>query len=304
MTPIIFIVVSTDGRKIENEGDLSVAINVKGNSPMEWLIERDGQQSVITLQPKWGRPPGQWLAGISISEGSGQVVVSGVRPGGAAESTGVSRNDVVISAGGEAIKTTRDLKRAIQINRDADMDWLIKRGDSEISIQVTPRFDQPETEQFQTGISPRLIDSHVERRSQPPWTAFRDSFGKTWEMLVLIKQGLFGAVSSGSSPQLSGPIGIAGAAGELTRQAGLEGWLFMSILLSISLAIFNILPIPALDGGRLVFVVLEWVRRGKRVPPDKEGLVHLVGFVVLIGLIILISANDINNLIQGRSLLG
>ena len=298
------IVLSTDGRKIENEGDLAVAINIKGNSPMELLIDRDGQQSVFTLRPEWGRPPGQWLVGVSISEDTGQVVVDGVMPDGPAESAGVSKRDVVVSAGGNTIKTTSDLKRAIQLNRDGDMDWLIKRGDGEIAIQVTPRFDQPETEQFQTGISPRLINSHVERRSQPPWTAFRDSFGKTWEMLVLIKQGLFGAVSSGSSPQLSGPIGIAGAAGELTRQAGIEGWLFMAILLSISLAIFNILPIPALDGGRLVFVVLEWLRRGKRVPPDKEGLVHLIGFVVLIGLIILISANDINNLIQGRSLLG
>ena len=78
----------------------------------------------------------------------------------------------------------------------------------------------------------------------------------------------------------------------------------MAILLSISLAIFNILPIPALDGGRLVFVILEWLRRGKRVPPEKEGLVHLVGFAVLIGFIILISASDINNLIQGRSIFG
>jgi regulator of sigma E protease len=75
-------------------------------------------------------------------------------------------------------------------------------------------------------------------------------------------------------------------------------------LLSINLAILNILPIPMLDGGRLVFVLLEWLRRGKRVPPDKEGLVHLVGFVVLIGFIILISANDINRLIQGQSFLG
>ena len=298
------IILSIGGRKIENVGDLSIAINVQGSSPMEWLIDRGGQQSLVTLQPRFGKPPGQWLVGVSINENPGQVVIVGVMPGGPAEAAGVTRNDVVVSAGGKAIETTRDLKKAIQMNRDTEMDWVIQRGEREIAIQVTPRFDQLEVEQFQAGISPKLINARTERRSQPPWTAFRDSFGRTWETLVLIKQALLGAVSSGSAPQLSGPIGIAGAAGELTRQAGIEGWLFMSILLSISLAIFNILPIPALDGGRLVFVVLEWVRRGKRVPPDKEGLVHLIGFVVLIGLIILISANDVNNLIQGRSLLG
>ena len=75
-------------------------------------------------------------------------------------------------------------------------------------------------------------------------------------------------------------------------------------MLSINLAIINILPIPMLDGGRLVFVILEWVRRGKRVPPEREGLVHLIGFAFLIGVILLISANDITRLIQGKSLLG
>ena len=59
-----------------------------------------------------------------------------------------------------------------------------------------------------------------------------------------------------------------------------------------------------LDGGRLLFVVIEWVRQGKRIPPEKENLVHLVGFAVLIVLIILISTNDINRLLQGNSLLG
>ena len=153
-------------------------------------------------------------------------------------------------------------------------------------------------------IATRLDNPYIEKRSQAPWTAFGNSFVNTWELLRLVKQGIFGAFSSGSAPQLSGPIGIAQIAGEFTKEGGLQGWMAITILLSINLAILNILPIPMLDGGRLVFVILEWLRRGKRVPPDKEGLVHLVGFVVLIGFIILISANDINRLIQGQSLLG
>ena len=81
-------------------------------------------------------------------------------------------------------------------------------------------------------------------------------------------------------------------------------WLVLAFLFSINLTILNIPSIPMLDGRRLVFVAIEWVRRGKRIPPEKEGLVHLIGFVVLIGLIVLISASDINRLIQGGSLLG
>jgi regulator of sigma E protease len=59
-----------------------------------------------------------------------------------------------------------------------------------------------------------------------------------------------------------------------------------------------------LDGGRIVFVALEWVRRGKRVPPEKEGLVHMIGLAVLLAGIVIITANDINRLLEGRSFLG
>ena len=76
------------------------------------------------------------------------------------------------------------------------------------------------------------------------------------------------------------------------------------MLLSINLAIINILPFPMLDGGRIVFVVIEWVRRGKRIPAEKEGLVHLVGLAVIIAGIIAISANDIARLLEGGSFLG
>ena len=77
----------------------------------------------------------------------------------------------------------------------------------------------------------------------------------------------------------------------------------MVAFLSISLGIINILPIPALDGGKLVFVVLEWIRGGKRVSPRKEGLVHLVGFAVLIGLILVVSFFDISRILSGESLI-
>ena len=155
-----------------------------------------------------------------------------------------------------------------------------------------------------TGISITLADRREVSRSQPPWEAIPQGFVSTWEALVLMKQSISGAISGGSTPELSGPIGIAQLTGEVTREGGLTGWLAIGVLLSINLAILNILPIPMLDGGRLAFVILEWVRRGKKVPPEKEGLVHLAGFALLISAILVISANDIYRIIQGGSLLG
>ena len=233
----------------------------------------------------------------------GQVAVDAVTEGSPAQAAGIQQDDIILSSDGAKIENAGDLIRYINLKGGSSMEWLVARGSHQEIIRVKPAFVTEEG-RWLVGIGTRLDNSRIEKRSQAPWTAFRNSFVNTWEMLVLMKQGIFGAFSSGSSPQFSGPIGIAQITGEFAKEGGLVGVMGITILLSINLAILNILPIPALDGGRLVFVVLEWVRRGKRVPPDKEGMVHLIGFVVLIGFIILVSANDINRLIQGQRFLG
>ena len=170
-------------------------------------------------------------------------------------------------------------------------------------LLVRPRLDT-ESNRWLVGVIPQLDDFTIERQSQPIWEAIPNSFVSTWEMLVLVKQALGRAFGAGSSPEFSGPIGIAQVTGEITRSNGWYGWLSVGILLSINLAVFNVLPIPMLDGGRIFFVVLEWARRGKKIPPHREGMVHLIGFALLMGCIVFVSGNDIGRLIDGRNFLG
>ena len=97
---------------------------------------------------------------------------------------------------------------------------------------------------------------------------------------------------------MSGPVGIVseiGSAVEETAQNGWEGFmnlLQLTILLTINLGVFNLLPIPALDGGRIFFILIEMIRR-KPLPPEKEGMVHFVGFALLILLSIIIAYMDV-----------
>jgi regulator of sigma E protease len=233
----------------------------------------------------------------------GDVVVTEVSAQSPAATSGVQPGDIITRANDKAIENRSDLVRVTTMNRGSEMEWLINREGREEIIYVTPRMNPPEGEGA-TGVGIDLINVRIEREFYPPWTALARSVSNTWQMLVLLKQEVFAWIGGQRSPELSGPIGIAQITGEVTREGGLRGWLVLAILFSINLAILNILPIPMLDGGRLVFVILEWLRRGKRVPPEKEGLVHLIGFVMLIGLIILISAKDIQRLIQGGSPLG
>ena len=233
----------------------------------------------------------------------GRLVISEVGDGTAAAEAQVKPGDIVLQANGRDIDNRLDFTREINLNGGSQMRMLVERDGQELMLVVRPRFDT-EAARWLVGVIPRLEDFRIERQSQPIWEAIPNSFVQTWEMLVLVKQALGGAFGAGSSPEFSGPIGIAQITGEITRSAGWTGWLGVGILLSINLAILNILPIPMLDGGRIFFVVLEWARRGKKIPPQKEGMVHLIGFALLMGVIMLVSVNDIGRLLDGRSFLG
>ena len=101
---------------------------------------------------------------------------------------------------------------------------------------------------------------------------------------------------------VAGPVGIAQITGEVAK-AGLSPLLEFAAFLSINLGIINLFPLPALDGGRIAFVLLEMVRRGKRLAPKIERLVHLIGFAMLITAILVVTYQDIIRIISGESLI-
>jgi regulator of sigma E protease len=136
----------------------------------------------------------------------------------------------------------------------------------------------------------------------PFWQAVPDSITHSWDILVLFRNEILSWFIRGTMPQLAGPIAIAQLTGEVVK-AGISPLLEFAALISINLGIFNLLPFPGLDGGRLIFVLLEWVRRGKRISPQKEGLVHMIGFIALIVLILIISYFDVARIIHGESLI-
>jgi len=233
----------------------------------------------------------------------GRLVIQEVSENTAASEAQVQVGDTVLKANGRDIENRLDFTREINLNGGSSMAMLVERNGEELLLHLRPRF-ATESARWLVGVFPRLEDVEIVKRSDPIWEAIPNSFVNTWEMLVLVKQALGGAFGEGSSPEFSGPIGIAQVTGEITRDGGWIGWLGVGILLSINLAILNVLPIPMLDGGRIFFVVLEFARRGKKIPAHREGMVHLIGFALLMGGIALVSINDISRLIDGRSFLG
>ena len=233
----------------------------------------------------------------------GRVAVTEVADNSPALAAGIRPGDVIAQAGGRDIEQGSDLVRITTLRAGSEMEWQVERAGRTDIIRLTPRINPP-LGQGATGIRIDLIEPRTETRWAPPWQAVPRAFSSTWEMLTLLRQEISAWVTGARAPQLSGPVGIAQVTGEVTQEGGLRSWVLLSILFSINLAILNLLPIPMLDGGRLVFVALEWVRGGKRIPPEREGMVHLIGFIVLIGLIVVITYQDILRIAQGGSVLG
>ena len=233
----------------------------------------------------------------------GRLVIQEVGENTAASEAHVRIGDIVLKANGKEIENRLEFTREINLNGGSSMPMLVERDGEEVLLNISPRFDTG-SGRWLVGVFPKLDDVQLVKRSDTIWKAIPNSFVSTWEMLVLVKQSLGGALGEGSSPEFSGPIGMAQVTGEITRDGGWIGWMSVGTLLSINLAILNILPIPMLDGGRIVFVVLEFVRRGKKIPADRENMVHLIGFALLLGGIALVSVNDIARLIDGLNFLG
>ncbi len=230
----------------------------------------------------------------------GSAQVTEVVTGSPAEAAGVQAGDIIVQVGGERIESLPELQRAFRSNLGSEMEWLIDRGGRREIVRLTP-LQNPSQGQGPIGVGIELINSRVESQWDPPWTAVHRGVNGTWDMLVLLKREVLRMFGGGGEMGVSGPVGLARMTGEVTQTIGLQGWLILAALFSINLAILNILPLPMLDGGRLFFVGVEWVRGGKRIRPERERVVHAIGLVVFIGILLLVTANDIRQLFNGVS---
>ena len=239
----------------------------------------------------------------------GQVLVTVVNPGSPAQEAGILPGDIIVAVDGHPIDNDFDLRYRVNLGLGAQMVWLIQREAQQLTVDLVPRFNPPEG-QGATGIEITTADYHIESRSEPVWRVPFLGLQRMGDVLVLVINEFTKWARGGTAPEVTGPIGMAHVFGEVAQDEGfrLQDKIIITVnlaaVISLSLAIFNILPIPALDGGRILFVAIEWVRRGKRIPPEKEGMVHMVGFVVLITLALVITFVDIQRLFRGESLLG
>ncbi len=232
------------------------------------------------------------------------IWIEEVAPGSPAEMAGIEAGDTILSVNGHSVQNRNEVIYYTHLSLGETTTFQLNDPDGNEKIAtLVPRLDPPEGE-GPVGIrfSEEPVNLRTESQSYPFWEAVPKSATTLWETFELIRNEVRSWFARGTAPEVGGPVAIFQLTGE-ANEAGPSYLLHFAAFLSLNLAIINILPLPALDGGRIVFVLLEVVRRGKRVSPRTEGLVHLIGFMMLIGLILVITYFDILRAIRGESLI-
>jgi regulator of sigma E protease len=180
---------------------------------------------------------------------------------------------------------------------------IVERAGEQVSVDLSVPAVEAADESPEIGVA---VHQDIDARSVPLWKVIPMGFIETWNILTAFYQGIMMLIS-GEAPLdgIAGPIGMGQLASEVLEVSPEPTWIALAnltILLSLNLGILNLLPLPALDGGRLFFVVIETLR-GRPVSPQKEGLVHLLGLVMLLGLMFFIAFLDIDRIISGESIL-
>ncbi len=232
----------------------------------------------------------------------GEVIVGDVAPDSPAAEAGIQVGDTLISVNGKAVHNTGDLIRYFYRYLGSDISVVVRHADSTTEeVRLIPRWKPPEG-QGAVGVAVSNLNPTLVRERYSFWRAIPEGASIYWEMSLLYRNGMISMVIGALPVELTGPVGIAQLTGEVAK-GGISPTLELAAFISLNLAIINIFPIPAMDGGRIVFVLLEWVRRGKRIAPKTEGLIHTIGFLLLIGGLLAITYQDIIRLISGESLL-
>lgn len=290
-------------------------VRILGQDDFSIQQEGEGDPRSFTSKPWWSQAT-VLVAGVTMNmvlalvvltiafasgttAPTGDVRVDQVAPGSPAEAAGIQVNDLVRSIDGKKVTSSRDLVNEVRAKArtESEVTLEIDRNGRPIpTVRATPRAEPPEGE-GPLGI--RLEDVQGPVAVALP-EAFRQAVSLTGDVVTQILElpgQLLTARGSSDGPAVSGPIGIFQVTGQVA-QFGIPTFLKLVGVLSINLAVLNIVPFPGLDGGRLFFVLVAGIFR-KKLSPQVEAAIHAIGFALLLLLLVVVSISDIRRVVGG-----
>jgi regulator of sigma E protease len=230
-----------------------------------------------------------------------------VVPGSPAAMAGIRAGDTIVAANNQPVKYFSDLARIVSTalvndhNRHATVPVQIQVRRPGVAQPITTTVNAREHPPAGQGAMGIEASGKIVYDSLPIWQAPIRGVQYTFETTTAFLQAI-GQMITGAIPvQLAGPVGIVNITGQVASSVPSEGWwplLSLTAVLSLNLAIINILPFPALDGGRILLVLVEVLRGGKRLKPEVEGIINLIGMAILLTLMVVITFFDVRGLIH------
>ena len=214
--------------------------------------------------------------------------------------TGLRVGDTVLRVNGKRIATDMDLCMLMQSDEDGVLSMVVRRDGEKVTLPAV-KFRLATDEE--SGTRYLIYDFKVQGIERNAWTTLKQAGKMEYSMAVMVWRSL-GDLLSGryGLNDLSGPVGTVDYIGDAVSQAvtldGLRTLLTLIALFTINVGVFNLPPLPALDGGRLLFLIIEGVTR-KKIPAKYEGIVHFIGLLLLFALMIVVTFSDIRKLITG-----
>lgn len=247
---------------------------------------------------------------IPHQEDEGRAKITAVAAGTPAAAAGLREGDVILRVGSYDAKNLAAAGRLVRIYQGQTVEITVRRAGERVTVPVYARWTPP-AGQGPTGVSiaPESVNPADGRPytvtvAEPPWEAIPHGTVLTWQTLILARNEVIGWVKGTARPEFAGPVGIAQVTGEVARSSetaagAISPLLQLAALLSINLGILNLLPLPMLDGGRIFFLLIEVVRGGRRIRPEREAIVHMVGMAAFLALAAVITFADISRIMDG-----
>lgn len=263
------------------------------NRPMQVAVMREGQRILTTVTPDIDDKNAIGRAGWSEQE---TVQVAAIEPTMSAAKAGIQPDDILVSVNGQPIRSKPKLHEVITATKGAPIELVYRRNNQDHTVTLTPTKSMVQgQETMRIGVS---LESHMVITQLPFGEAVRESVRQNVKSAGLIYKFLQGIVERRmSAKSLEGPVRIAQLSGEAARE-GATAFVGLMAMVSLNLAVFNLLPIPILDGGVILLLLVEMVLRRDLSLQVKEAVIK-VGFVFLMAVVVFVLYNDISKIMAG-----
>jgi len=287
------IILEVGGQPVHTQGDVHEALNsVEEGAEIDLRLLRNGQEIQTTVRPKLDPQSQQLKIGVYLW----WDMVSQVDEGSPAYEAGIRPGDAIHSINGQLVYNEETMSGALHSAREGEeINIVLLRDGQTVSISLT-------NGSYETlpGVELRWVDgAHIEQERLPVWNAVYLGARYIIYMPVLIIEAI-PLIIERPDLALVGPIGAGQLTVEIVRSSGLSNILFMGGIISLGFGIFNLFPVPPLDGGGMLVALIEGFRHGKRLSAQKVRLAYTIGTVFLIAVMVLVTFSDVYRLFSGE----